>query len=262
MNNSFLICRRIVGAAKRKAVEARRSKRIKRSKRILKGLKCAHSGERCFIVGNGPSLRLDDLEKIKEEFCFSSHRIYKIFNKTAWRPTYYCAQDYKLIEASHQEIKSLRVKRKFIGFIKKNQIDYFSDSIFVDLLTDDFYPQLPNFSDDPIKGVYEGLTVTYMCLQLAVYMGFKNIYLLGIDHNYSVEREVDGRVISHPSVIDHFDSTDTMENIPQPAKTTLAYQAARNYCENHGISIFNATRGGKLEVYQRVDFDTVINSKP
>ena len=129
-------------------------------------------------------------------------------------------------------------------------------------MTDDFYPQLPNFSDDPIKGVYEGLTVTYMCLQLAVYMGFKNIYLLGIDHNYSVEREVDGRVISHPSVVNHFYSTDTMENIPQPAKTTLAYQAARNYCENHGISIFNATRGGKLEVFQRVDFDTVINSKP
>lgn len=35
------------------------------------------------------------------------------------------------------------------------------------------------------------------------------------------------------------------------------YQAARRYAETHGIKIYNATRGGELEVFERVDFDSL-----
>ena len=63
----------------------------------LKQFHNIHTGERCFIIGNGPSLKIADLEKIKNEYTFGANRIYELFDKTDWRPRYYCLQDFKLI---------------------------------------------------------------------------------------------------------------------------------------------------------------------
>ena len=38
-----------------------------------------------------------------------------------------------------------------------------------------------------------------------------------------------------------------------------AFQSAKLYAENHGIKIYNATRGGKLEIFERADFDLLMN---
>ena len=42
-------------------------------------------------------------------------------------------------------------------------------------------------------------------------------------------------------------------------EVTLAYMSARNYAKEHGVKILNATRGGKLEVFPRVNFDKLMN---
>ena len=44
-------------------------------------------------------------------------------------------------------------------------------------------------------------------------------------------------------------------------EATLSYQAAKQYAQTHGIKIKNATRGGKLNVFQRVDFDSLFPKK-
>lgn len=89
-------------------------------------------------------------------------------------------------------------------------------------------------------------------------MGFKEIYLLGVDHNYSVEKAPDGRIISHGAKKDHFSDDDKVANIPEVFKSALSYEAAEKYAKTHGIKIYNATRGGKLETFERVDFDTIV----
>lgn len=231
--------------------------KLKRSNKKILKFKNLHYGERCFIIGNGPSLRIDDLEKIKDEYSFASHRIYKLFDQTQWHPTYYCAQDLRLIDSSHDEIDAMQISNKFIAYCQERELDYFDNAIFVRLLIEDFYPNLPNFSQNPIKGIYEGFTVTYMCLQLAFYMGFSEIYLLGMDHQYSIERFVDGQIVINNGIQDHFDANDKVTNYPQPEKSTLSYQAAKKNCDMNNIKIFNATRGGKLEVFPRINFDTL-----
>ncbi len=64
----------------------------------LKGYKNIHSGERCFVIGNGPSLTPEDLDKLKNEYSFASNHIYKIFDRTNWRPTYYVSVDKAWLE--------------------------------------------------------------------------------------------------------------------------------------------------------------------
>ena len=107
-------------------------------------------------------------------------------------------------------------------------------------------PDVYLFSDDPYAIVYHGMTVTYSAMQLAVYMGFKEIYLLGCDCDYSGEKQ---------HFMDYGLKTETADN-PE-SKAIAAYTTAKNYADEHGIKIYNATRGGKLEVFERVDLDSL-----
>lgn len=220
-----------------------------------------HSGERCFIIGNGPSLLLHDLEKLEKEFTFATHRIFNIYEKTNWRPTYYVAQDLKLIDKYKNEINQLFTP-KFIPInvnwkMRQKVID---KCVFFYLKKEDFYPQLPRFTEDASKKIYEGFTVTYSTIQLAVYMGFSEIYLLGIDFNYSKSINFKGDIVINKDAKDYFtNDANNNINLPNLDYSLLAYKSAKQYCERNNISIYNATRGGKLDIFERINFDDVVN---
>lgn len=231
------------------------SLRILKAKICIQKYKNKHLGQRCFIVGNGPSLSVKDLDKLKNDICFGTHRIYNIFDKTDWKPTYYCLQDSNLIYESLDDIKKSDLKHKFILINKSWKYPHIDNALYLNLFSKDFYPEPPDFSDNSSKGLFGGYTVSYMCLQLAVYMGFKEIYLIGIDHNYTQTLQPDGSIKINNNAKDHFSEKDTLSNIPQLFKSTLAYESAKEYAEQNNIKIYNATRGGKLEVFERVNFD-------
>ncbi len=228
--------------------------KINRSIRKIKSFHNKHVGQRCFIIGNGPSLKVEDLQMLKNEICFGSHRIYHIYDKTDWRPTYYCAQDRALINNSAKEIQNKIDNPKFIAIIPQVDASKIKNAIYVKINLENFYPELPKFSEDMSEGFYEGYTVTYMCFQMAIYMGFKEIVLLGVDHNYSVDILPDGTVRKQ-NIKDHFSTEDTITNPPKTFKSILAYISAKKYADSHGIKIYNATRGGKLDVFERVDLE-------
>ena len=116
----------------------------------------------------------------------------------------------------------------------------------------------PSFSEDLSVCAYEGYTVLYTVLQLAVYLGFSRIILLGVDHSYSASNSKNG-ILSGLSAENYFAGFRPVENAPMnapcPERSTAAFIAAKSYCATHGISILNATRGGRLEVFPRISFD-------
>ncbi len=216
----------------------------------------AHLNERCFIVATGPSLTMKDLDTLYQngEFSISMNRIYLAFEQTKWRPDYYMVSDPLCIQEDEQIIRSIPVLHKFVSdtyadFWKTGETEgvyrYHTHNYYV-------VDETPPFSDDLVYGVYGRATVTYGCIQLAVYLGFKEIYLLGVDFSFSAD---------YKDKSNHFISTYYNKNSKTGsfrAKESLeAYEAAKEYTEANGIKIYNATRGGKLEVYERVDFDTL-----
>lgn len=235
---------------KSKITTKNRKKRIDLSKKDLKKLHNAYEGKRCFIIGNGPSLTVSDLEKLKGETTFASHGIFYIYDKTDWRPTFYCAQDAKFIRGKYDVIKKFCSESiNFFGVVSyiENYPKFTKDALLVNLIIEEFEDNYPKFSEDLSIGAYEGLTVTYFNIQLAIYMGFKEIYLLGVDHFYSGDEN------------DHFSPKDICTNVPQIDKTTFSYMKAEQYAKSHGIKIINATRGGHLEVFERENFDDLIS---
>lgn len=248
---------RLFNSFNKKIWKIQNSYHINKSKSEVMNYKNKYHGARCFIIGNGPSLRTEDLEALSGEITFGCNRIYKIFDKTSWRPTFYCIQDYEMILNYKEDINRIAVDDKFMGIVKDNKYSYDGNFKYIEIEEKEFYPDPPLFSADITDRIYEGLTVTYMSLQLAVYMGFKEIYLLGVDHNYSVDLKVDGTVMSNEGVSSYFDVNynEKAFNLPQTDRTTYAYIAAKNYADENGIRIINATRGGKLEVFERISFD-------
>jgi len=212
---------------------------------------CYLNKRRCFIVATGPSLTIDDLNTLleKQEFCFSVNSMCKI--ETKWKPDVYVVSDGKFFLENQEVIRDYHCPVKFlpddnIDFWKQRKQGEYQmhrDSI-------DAYDVM-EFSEDITQIVNTQGTVTVGCIQIAVYMGFKEIYLLGTDCNYtlgSTNNHFGGDV--KPDMIDH--SISAM---------LKGYQMCRDYGDTHGIKIYNATRGGMLEVFERVDFDSLFGDK-
>ncbi len=210
-----------------------------------------HKGKRCFIIATGPSLTISDLEKLDNEYTFGMNSIAMICDKTNWKPTYYGIQDeyvYRNIESS---IKNCGFKNIFVG---SNLIKFFdipqSFYVFPFNILKHKFPNaklFTKFSKDCSLTVYDGYSITYSLIQLAVYMGFTEIYLLGADCSYNGKKQ-------------HFIEHGVIDKTADKAgdRMRFAYREAKKYADNNGIKIYNATRGGELEVFERVNLDDVL----
>jgi len=221
----------------------------------IDALKRNRSSERCFIIGNGPSLRVEDLNKLVNEDTFAANEIYRIFNDTKWRPKYYLVKD-RYSKSSGRDIDALTIENIFIGdyYLRYHDVKR-KDIICVHehyALNEKNIP----FSDDIKKCFYSASTVTYGLMQIAAYLGYKEVYLLGFDHNYSFEFDEKGNVIKTDTSNAHFFKDEIPEDIiANVYGMTRAYESFKQYAEKKGVKVMNATRGGKLEVFQRVSFD-------
>lgn len=214
-----------------------------------------HKGERCFIIGNGPSLRTDDLEVLakQREICFGLNLIHRAYPKTSWRPDYICVSD------------TLTIKKNIEKIIRNNNCPLFTaDSILrfyeeerMDEKISPFrklYPNATNdfeygFSTDITKGICNANSVAYYALQIAVYMGFGEIFLLGMD-NCDWAYHFDEEYLKDSDICrENFDEAMESEMVSR------AFQKAEEASERYGFKIYNATRGGSLEAHERVNFD-------
>ena len=154
------------------------------------------------------------------------------------------------------DAKFIPIQLKWWNDIAIDDAKYFN---IVSQQVDD--PQQFLFSDDIPHCVYNSMTGMYTAAQIAAYMGFTAIYMIGVDHHFRVSQNKQGEIVVDPSVKDY--STDTYNEdkdklyIPNTERSTLTYVAMKRHCDSRGIQVYNATRGGKLEVFPRVDFDTL-----
>ncbi len=235
-------------------------------------LKNKHRGRRCFLIGNGPSLKAEDLELLKDEITFAANRIYMLFDKTKWRPTYYFCVDARCYGIDHRKIKEMDAELRFVplntGVMAGkvyDEVTYYNRKInYVEVNQGNVvFKSEVKFSCDAEKAVYAGGTVLYDALQWAVYMGFSEIYLLGVDCSYAYEMTKDGTVVATDMEKSHFDEKyeTGFNGAAEPFRMFTAWEQAKKSCEEKGIVIKNATRGGKLDIFERVSLEDIIRTR-
>jgi hypothetical protein len=235
-------------------------------KRLL-SFKGKHKGQRAFVIGNGPSLNQCDLGLLKGEITFGVNAIYLNQEKMGFYPTYYVVEDDFVAEDRADEINQLKGPTKFFGNYLRYCIQDQPGVVWLNLsMNYGPYPGFPHFGRNAARMVWVGGTVTYICLQLAYYMGFTEIYLIGFDHSYKIpaDAKIEGSgILSQSNDPNHFNSSYFGKGYrwhdPMVERMEQALRRAREIYEGNRRRIFNATIGGKLEVFDRVDYSSLFN---
>ena len=223
----------------------------RRSALQLRRLKDTHRGERCFIIGNGPSLRSMDLSPLRDEFTFGLNRIYLMFEKLGFSTDCLVCINRYVIEQSGREILA-QPGMKFMSWASRGFLPSSADVTLIRPIA------RPLFSTDPAQGVWVGATVTYVAMQLAYLMGFERVYLIGVDHSFETKGEPHKLVQSERDDPNHFDPAYFGKGyrwqLPDLETSEIAYRMARHAFEAEGRQILDATVGGKLEVFDKVAY--------
>lgn len=226
-------------------------------------MKNKYQGKRAFIVCNGPSLRAEDLDKLQanKEISYGSNKVNKIFTKTKWRPTFYAAMDaifeFPINDLLNEYIESEAIFVSRDSFLNTRKAK--GNVIWLNTERDRVLLEDPRFAADCTYHIYTIATVTYSLMQLAVHMGATELYIIGCDNSYAVERAKDGTVIKKEGQQSYFAGADSSSNnnIGATWEMNVAYEYARKWTDKYGIKIYNATRGGHLEAFERIDFDSL-----
>jgi hypothetical protein len=219
----------------------------------LVAYKDAHRKQRCFIIGNGPSLKHTDLTKLRSEFTFGLNRIYLLFPELGFQTTYYLSVNNLVIEQCAGDIRSLPMP-KFLSWRSHQLIEPCMDMIFLHTTYTG-----PKFARDARGRLWEGATVTYVALQMAYHMGFEQVILIGVDHSFATQGEPNTTITSQGDDVDHFDvgyfGKGFRWQLPDLQTSERAYWMARRAYEHDQREVLDATIGGKLNVFLKVKYD-------
>lgn len=236
-----------------------------------------HNGERLFILCNGPSMKEMDLKRLENEHTMAVSNFYLHDDYRTIKPQYYCFAQFSYTERFTKQValdwlmdiqrhgggpqyffstneKGLIEKTHVMDNERVNYIYFGKDSLYYEDIC----------LDKPIMPVQ---SVPIMCIQIALYMGFKEIYLLGTEHDIIMTSKYRYFYDNKKSIVDRKDisignngevNMKVEDLLKETKKLWEQYSVLKYIAESYGAVIFNATRGGMLDIFERVDFDTIL----
>ena len=235
--------------------------------KILEAYHNKYLNQSCFVVGNGPSLSGVDLDELQKRkiITFAANKIYNIFDDTSWRPTFVSIDDdgYSKNQEVLSHLAEAGQKMTFTDSHYGSRLDIMKPKLcLVKTRWSRKYLKNPHFSLDVSKEIYSIATVTYFNFQLAYYMGFRKIYLLGVDNKYKLELQADGTVKENEgrSYFNENAEEGTQNIIVDTSETITAYEFALKTARQNGFEIVNLSRGGYLKIFPNEDFDEVMRN--
>lgn len=232
-----------------------------------------HLGERVFLLGNGPSLNKLPLEKLADEYTFGVNRIGLLFDRVSWRPSYWTVTDWRVgpqLRDSFSELDGITkfIPNRFRGVLPSDGATYWYHTRRMGPWFSD------QFETDIVRGIPSRATVLVTAIQQAFYLGFREIYVIGVDASYSIPKSViqsgpdrfgTGTKLNLESTrdddVNHFDpryfGAGAKWHDPNVDDMKRMFRVMRKGVEFHGGAIKNATAGGNLEEFDRVEFESL-----
>ncbi|MDP3150317.1 MAG: DUF115 domain-containing protein [Ignavibacteria bacterium] len=233
----------------------------KTNKKKISLFKNIHLGKRCFIVANGPSLNKTDLSLLENEYIIGMNRIYLLEHSKKFKPTYLVVADIDVqLNQFTQEYNDVQIP-KFFPWEVRNNFSHTENTNFYKMKFSS------KFNADFQNSIGAGKSVTIICIQLAYYMGFKEVILIGKDHSYTVDQKgVPGtRIKSSGTEDNHFIKGYYKEGmkwtIPNYAGEEYSYSLAREAFEKDGREILDATINGNLNVFKKINYYDLFNKE-
>lgn len=203
----------------------------------------------CVIVGNGPSLNKTNFDLVTQFDSFGLNRIHLFFPKTSWRPTYLVAVNHLVLKQMNEE--ELLRDSTFVTYSFK--IKTFFKGKGVGMNHRQLKPVKP-FHKDLSKGIEIGSTVTFVAMQLAFYMGYDTILLVGVDHSFIQKGRPNEKQTLEGPDMNHFTESYFKGQEWQLAdleNSEVHYRLAKEWALANNRNIYDCTVGGRLNVFQK-----------
>ena len=221
-----------------------------RSRRLVRSWRDRYQGQKAVILCNGPSLLKTDLGLLKDTFCFGLNKINLLFETSEFRPNCIVSVNPYVIEqnADFYNETGLPLFLDSVG-ARRRLIKPRDNVVFL-------HSGPQGFARDCSMSVNQGHTVTYVALQLAFHMGFREVAIIGADHNFATKGPANKLVESGEKDESHFDpryfSGGVPWQLPDLFQSEVAYTQARDVYAAFGGRVVNATEGGRLEIFERM----------
>ena len=232
----------------------------------------------CYILGNAPSINNHDLLKLQNEstFVVNSFFAHQDFDKI--QPKFYVFADADLWNFEDPEISvwwnqllDKSVNKEIIFFLPIELKNTFvakklvhEKVHFLDLSLPFKTKNAQQF--DIIYPVNSVQNVLILCIQIAMYLGFSKIYLLGADHDWLSHFGNEQRHFynsnSDEQQVQNVGSQGYPYNWWLNAVNTMfqQYKVVDAVANDKNIKIFNASESGLLDIYPQIRFlDTFTN---
>ncbi|MFN3259437.1 MAG: hypothetical protein ACE37J_02650, partial [Pikeienuella sp.] len=252
--------------------------------RRIADMRDRHRGRRAFIIGNGPSIRNQDLTLLRDEVTFVTNWFVNHEQFEDISPTYMCVSSHEMFggwgnakpELNGEWARKMQDRggkvHKFFSFAFA---DYLREAaIFPESQTDFLLFDRPKEQVDEAEDInldlsrpmMDGYTgVITFCLPLAHHFGLKEIYLIGCDCDYDIKPDSDEKAYFY-DYKQHASSTTKTESLlrvwADDGPVFRSYEIARKRFAADGVSIVNATDGGRLNTFPRLSFEHVLGMKP
>ena len=221
-------------------------------------LKGKYRGKPLLIVGNGPSLNETPLSDFMSVPSIGMNKIDLIYSKTSWRPDLVVCVNNMVVRQHGDSLATSGVpvylswkSRRFITKKFRKHFRY-----FLTLNSQEFKTDMEN-------GLGWSATVTYSALQIAYYLEANPVILFGVDHSFSHS----GKVLEYAKAVgpdkNHFDPNYFKDGswwgLPDLDGSEKAYMRAKLAFDKVGITVFDATVGGQLDVFPKIDINKAKN---
>ncbi len=222
--------------------------------RLLKYNKL-HEGHDCFIIGNGPSITHMDLDPLNQYYTFGLNKVYLLFDKINLQLSYHVAVNPLVIDQMKDIIENNIFQcPSFISY--EGSEGLFNNVNNVEKILTEHGAEW-SFYQDLCRPISEGYTVTYVAMQIAYYMGFKRIFLIGVYHSYkqvgkpNAEQKYNGNDVNHFHP-DYFKGQSW--HLADLEGNEASYAMAKHFFHTNGREIFDATLNGKLTLFSKIDY--------
>jgi hypothetical protein len=245
--------------------------------RANKALFNRHRGERCFVLCNGPSVKQQDIRPLKNEVVFSVSSGYLHPDYPDIRPRYHCIPQLTYGKISPEVAanwfremdRNLEGAELFLDLqewtlVQEQSLFSGRDVHFV-CMGRNYFPRAPANIEE-LAGIMPRVqTVPILVIMIAMYMGFREIYLVGTDHDWFVKQEY--KYFYEPGLLKGLDfgvrqdgtlETTLWDELPTVGKVWAQYRAVKGIAKAHGVTIFNATHGGMLDEFERVCLEDIL----
>jgi hypothetical protein len=250
-----------------------------------KALKNKHKGKRCFIVGNGPSLKHHDLTKLTDEYVFTVNYMMKSKYFETLKSNYHFlvspiifhldpknVDDLDKIESISNSVESNPDLTYFIPYRRKPSFTRLFPTIKPNcIFNNKIYTPLLKKSDEIHRNIPVFQNVIIYAINAALYMGFDEIYLMGVDmtgflehYEYNKVNDQWGHVYHKSKEEQKRDvlslSESNLDNefwLKTYGKTLEHFKLIQKQVDRKNAKIYNASEHGALDVVQRIDYESL-----